>query len=158
MQKRISHTALRLAIAAVAISAAAIAGAVQGATALPGDKYGYEFHTGTRSAFTDGARSVDPFLDGAKSKVDPYTDGARVIAAGPANPADRYGYEFRTGPRNAFTDGARGVDPYTDGARVVAAAQANPADRYGYEFRTGPRSAFTDGARGVDPFLDGARA
>ncbi|MGO4329125.1 hypothetical protein AB4Z48_18630 [Cupriavidus sp. 2TAF22] len=70
--------------------------------------------------------------------------------------ADKYGYNFRVGKTDAFTDGARTgkfdsfgegarqVDPYTDGARTVAGL-----DRSGVS---------SDPARSVDVYLDGAMA
>ncbi|SDD89554.1 hypothetical protein SAMN05216345_12059 [Cupriavidus sp. YR651] len=68
-------------------------------------------------------------------------------------PADQYGYEFRT--HDAFTDGARTgkFDPYADGARTVAGldkvgVSAPPARTF---------DPYADGARGADPYTDGAR-
>lgn len=73
---------------------------------------------------------------------------------------DRYGYEFRVGNAN----------PYSDGARIVA--DTHSGDRYGYQFRTA--DPYIDGARtvagldrggvsssparGFDPYSDGAHA
>jgi hypothetical protein len=63
------------------IAFAAAAGAAQVATAAG-------IHD--RDAFTDGARAVEPYLDGASTgERNPFTDGAR------------------TGERSIFTDGAR---------------------------------------------------
>lgn len=67
----------------------------------------------------------------------------QALAAGVAG--DRYGYEFRSGALDTFTEGARGGvhdrNPFTDGARSA----------------TRERNPFVDGARKVDPYTDGAR-
>ena len=83
---------------------------------------------------------------------------------------DKYGYSYRTGKFDTFTEGARTgkfdpftegarvgkTDPYTDGYRTVAGL-----DRSGVS--AGPARSFdpyTDGARvgKFDPYTDGARA
>lgn len=83
---------------------------------------------------------------------------------------DKYGYTFRTGKFDTFTEGARTgkfdpftegarvgkADPYTDGARTVAGL-----DRSGVSAQ--PSRSFdpyTDGARvgKADPYTDGAIA
>lgn len=67
-------TALKIA-ASLIVSFAAV-GAAQAGT-VPADQYGYQFRTGvpadqygygfrTHDTFTDGARSFDPYLDGAR--------------------------------------------------------------------------------------------
>ena len=95
---------------------------------------------------------------------------------------DKYGYQFRVGKTDAFTDGARTgnfdpftegarvgkADPYTDGARIVAgldrsgvsASPARSADPYTDGARVGKADPYTDGARvgKADPYTDGAIA
>lgn len=67
-------TALKIA-ASLIVSFAAV-GAAQAGT-VPADQYGYQLRTGvpadqygygfrTHDTFTDGARSLDPYLDGAR--------------------------------------------------------------------------------------------
>jgi hypothetical protein len=58
---------------------------------------------------------------------------------------DKYGYSFRVGKADAFTDGAKvgKTDPYTDGARTVAGLDT--------------RGVSATPARSVDPYLDGAK-
>jgi len=72
---------------------------------------------------------------------------AAAFAGGAAQagtvPADKYGYEFRVGKTDAFTDGARTgkFDTFSEGARA------------------GKFDPFTEGARvgKTDPYTDGAR-
>ncbi|WP_035878996.1 hypothetical protein, partial [Cupriavidus sp. amp6] len=82
---------------------------------------------------------------------------------------DKYGYQFRVGKADAFTDGARTgtFDPFTEGAR------AGKFDPYTDGTRVGKADPYTDGARivagldrsgvsgsparSVDPYTDGAR-
>lgn len=126
-----AKTFAKTVLTAATLAAAFATGYAQAGT-VPADHYGYNFRTGERSAFVDGARGNGP--------RNPFVDGARA------------------GERNAFVDGARAgkVDPYTDGARIVAGL-----DRTGVS-ATPQRSVdpYTDGARAggkFDPFTDGAR-
>jgi len=55
---------------------------------------------GERSVFTDGARQVDPYADGARVRGrEPYTDGAR-------SKFDPYTDGSRVNKFDVFTDGA----------------------------------------------------
>ncbi|SCU74972.1 conserved exported hypothetical protein [Cupriavidus necator] len=82
---------------------------------------------------------------------------------------DKYGYTFRTGKFDTFTEGARTgkFDPFTEGARI------GKFDPYTDGARVGKADPYTDGARTVagldrsgvsaqpsrsfDPYTDGAR-
>ncbi|WP_420994160.1 hypothetical protein ACKI2N_009390 [Cupriavidus sp. 30B13] len=110
-------------ITAATLAAAFVAGQAQASgpkdSSIAGDKYGYVFRTDARDAYTDGARSVDQFTDGARAgKFDTFTDGARTVAG-----LDRSGVSAtpaRSGNRDAFTDGARTgkFDVFTEGANA----------------------------------------
>jgi hypothetical protein len=91
----------------------------------------------------------NPFI--AKSLITAVTIGA-ALAAGQAFAAEHtqprgeaYGYQYRTGERNTFVDGARvgKADPFTDGARTVISVNGE--------------SKLTQVGRTVDPRTDGAR-
>jgi hypothetical protein len=85
--------------------------------------------------------------------------GSQAFAADHSQPrGEAYGYQYRTGERNAFVDGARvgKADPFTDGARSVISV--NGESKLAQAGRTvDPR---TDGARTgkFDVFTDGANA
>ena len=70
---------------------------------------------------------------------------------------DKYGYSFRVGKADPFTDGAKvgKFDPYTDGTRV------GKTDPYTDGARTvaglDTRGVSATPARSVDPYLDGAK-
>ena len=69
-----------------------------------------------RDGFTDGARTADPYLDGARFVAGLDTKG---VSASPARKVDPYLDGARgNGPRNPYFDGARSTDVYTDGALV----------------------------------------
>jgi hypothetical protein len=81
-------------------------------------------------------------------------------AAGPQDSSfagDKYGYTFRVGMADAFTDGAKTgkFDPYTEGARV------GKTDPYTEGFRTvaglDTRGVSASPARSFNPYTDGAR-
>lgn len=68
--------------------------------------------------------------------------GGTAYASGPRDSTvsgDKYGYNFRVGKTDAFTDGGRTgkFDTFSDGARMV--------------------DPYTDGGRMVDPYTDGGR-
>ncbi len=82
---------------------------------------------------------------------------------------DKYGYTFRTGKFDTFSEGARAgkFDPFTEGARVgkfdpyTDGARVGKADPYTEGFRTVAgvdRSGVSaQPARSFDPYTDGAR-
>ena len=147
-------------LTAAALAAAFIGGAAQAAQGAR-DPYldGARTISEPRSTFTDGARSVneprstftdgarisnrDGYTEGARS-FDPFTDGARLVAGN----VNR--------PRNSFYDGARQPDVYTDGALVAG------LDRVGVSSEPSRQvDPWKDGARQINsarnPFVDGAR-
>ncbi|MCY1207389.1 hypothetical protein D3C81_953200 [compost metagenome] len=82
---------------------------------------------------------------------------------------DKYGYQFRVGKTDAFTDGARTgkFDPFTEGARTgqfdvfTEGARVGKTDPYTEGFRTvaglDRSSVSSEPSRSFDPYTDGAR-
>ena len=98
-----------------------------------------------------------------------FVGGVAQAASVQDHAGDKYGYSYRVGKADAFTDGARTgkFDPFTEGAR------SGQVDPFTEGARVGKTDPFTDGfrtvagldrngvsaepARSFDPYTDGAR-